>query len=71
MTWPTKYRLQAYRFFITWAENIQIQRNRTLENEADIVKALALAEHIKNETLALYSLKKYRHLKRAYPDEAA
>jgi len=45
------------------------ERNRTLTNENDIQKSLVLAEHIKNETLALYALKKYRHLRRAYgPD---
>jgi len=31
-------------------------------------KALELCEFIKKETLALYALKKYRTLRRAYPD---
>ncbi|KZP25117.1 hypothetical protein FIBSPDRAFT_856046 [Athelia psychrophila] len=43
------------------------ERNRALTREEDIEKALKLGEYIKNETLALYSLRKYRHLKRSYP----
>ncbi|SJL00027.1 uncharacterized protein ARMOST_03339 [Armillaria ostoyae] len=33
-----------------------------------IEKAIKFGEYIKEETLALYSLRKYRHLKRMYPD---
>ncbi|EIM91124.1 uncharacterized protein STEHIDRAFT_48997 [Stereum hirsutum FP-91666 SS1] len=43
------------------------ERNRDLHDPEEIEKALKLGEYIKNETLALYQLKKYRHLKRAYP----
>jgi len=42
------------------------ERTRNLEKDEEIEKALALAEHIKNETIALYQLKKYRHLHRTY-----
>ncbi|KAH0833117.1 hypothetical protein J3R83DRAFT_12114, partial [Lanmaoa asiatica] len=42
------------------------EKNRNLEDEAEIDRALAFGEYIKNETLALYSLRKYRHLKRMY-----
>ncbi|KAL1712638.1 hypothetical protein EV715DRAFT_213330 [Schizophyllum commune] len=45
------------------------EKNRNLTDHEDIEKALKMAEYIKNETLALYSLKKYRHLKNHYyPD---
>ncbi|KAF9512483.1 hypothetical protein BS47DRAFT_1486276 [Hydnum rufescens UP504] len=44
------------------------ERNRHLTEKNEIERALALGEHIKNETLALYSLKKYRHLRRIYKD---
>jgi len=43
------------------------EKNRHLKDETEIERALALGEYIKNETLALYSLRKYRHLKRMYP----
>ncbi|KIM84111.1 hypothetical protein PILCRDRAFT_818414 [Piloderma croceum F 1598] len=43
------------------------EKNKNLTDEEDIQKAFKLGEYIKNETLALYSLRKYRHLKRAYP----
>jgi len=42
------------------------ERSRSLEKGEDIEKVLLLAEHIKNETIALYQLKKYRHLHRTY-----
>jgi len=44
------------------------ERNKNLTEEQDIEKALKLGEYIKNETLALYRLRKYRYLKRAYPE---
>ncbi|KAF8440304.1 hypothetical protein L210DRAFT_3401222 [Boletus edulis BED1] len=43
------------------------EKNRHLKDETEIERALELGEYIKNETLALYSLRKYRHLKRMYP----
>ncbi|KAF9523570.1 hypothetical protein CPB83DRAFT_799239 [Crepidotus variabilis] len=43
------------------------EKNRHLTDKDEIEKALKLGEFIKNETLALYSLRKYRHLKRMYP----
>ncbi|OCH93079.1 hypothetical protein OBBRIDRAFT_750315 [Obba rivulosa] len=43
------------------------EKNRHLTDEQEIEKAIKLGEYIRNETLALYSLRKYRHLKRAYP----
>ncbi|KII84424.1 hypothetical protein PLICRDRAFT_95386 [Plicaturopsis crispa FD-325 SS-3] len=43
------------------------EKNRHLTDQAEIEKAIKLGEYIKNETLALYSLRKYRHLKRMYP----
>ncbi|KAN0093056.1 hypothetical protein V8E55_003840 [Tylopilus felleus] len=43
------------------------EKNRNLVDEAEIERALEFGEYIKNETLALYSLRKYRHLKRMYP----
>ncbi|KAG6333502.1 hypothetical protein ID866_5591, partial [Astraeus odoratus] len=43
------------------------EKNRHLTDEAEIEKAIQFGEYIKNETLALYSLRKYRHLKRMYP----
>ncbi|KAF6762252.1 hypothetical protein DFP72DRAFT_878373 [Ephemerocybe angulata] len=43
------------------------EKNRTLTDKDEIENALKLGEYIKNETLALYSLRKYRHLKRMYP----
>ncbi|KDQ57005.1 hypothetical protein JAAARDRAFT_131367 [Jaapia argillacea MUCL 33604] len=42
------------------------EKNRELKDPEDIERALKLGEYIKNETMALYSLKKYRHLKRTY-----
>ncbi|KAF8556194.1 hypothetical protein OG21DRAFT_1476159 [Imleria badia] len=43
------------------------EKNRNLKDETEIDRTLAFGEYIKNETLALYSLRKYRHLKRMYP----
>ncbi|KAG2756730.1 hypothetical protein CY34DRAFT_424067 [Suillus luteus UH-Slu-Lm8-n1] len=43
------------------------EKNRNLTDDEEIEKALRLGEYIKNETLALYSLRKYRYLKRMYP----
>ncbi|KAG5646128.1 hypothetical protein DXG03_004367 [Asterophora parasitica] len=42
--------------------------NRNLTDPDEIDKALRLGDYIKKETLALYSLRKYRHLKRMYPE---
>ncbi|KAG8968127.1 hypothetical protein FRC03_008480 [Tulasnella sp. 419] len=42
------------------------ERNRNLTDPEKIEKAFALWEYIRKETIALYSLKKYRHLKRMY-----
>ncbi|KZT29818.1 hypothetical protein NEOLEDRAFT_1127681 [Neolentinus lepideus HHB14362 ss-1] len=47
------------------------ERNRHLTDPEDVEKAFKLGEYIKNETLALYSLRKYRALKRMYPEEGA
>ncbi|KAK0204662.1 hypothetical protein DFS33DRAFT_1321893 [Desarmillaria ectypa] len=44
------------------------EENRNLTDGAEIEKAIKFGEYIKEETLALYSLRKYRHLKRMYPD---
>ncbi|KAK0235760.1 hypothetical protein EDD85DRAFT_837983 [Armillaria nabsnona] len=44
------------------------EKNRNLTDDAEIEKAIKFGEYIKEETLALYSLRKYRHLKRMYPD---
>jgi hypothetical protein len=44
------------------------EKNRNLKSAKEIEEAIALGEYIKNETLALYSLRKYRHLKRMYPN---
>ncbi|KZT73059.1 hypothetical protein DAEQUDRAFT_722165, partial [Daedalea quercina L-15889] len=46
------------------------EKNRNLQDPEDIEKALKLGEYIRNETLALYSLRKYRHLKRMYPNDS-
>jgi len=43
------------------------EKNRSLTDPAEIEKAIHLGEYIKKETLALYSLSKYRHLRRSYP----
>ncbi|CAK5268757.1 unnamed protein product [Mycena citricolor] len=43
------------------------ERNRSLSAPEDIERAFRLCDYIKRETLALYSLRKYRHLKRMYP----
>ncbi|KAF9496826.1 hypothetical protein BDN71DRAFT_1388908 [Pleurotus eryngii] len=43
------------------------EKNRNLTAKDEIEDALKLGEYIKKETLALYSLRKYRHLKRMYP----
>ncbi|KZS92716.1 hypothetical protein SISNIDRAFT_106873 [Sistotremastrum niveocremeum HHB9708] len=42
------------------------ENNRNLTDAAEVERALKMGEYIKNETLALYSLRKYRHLKRTY-----
>ncbi|KAF8606606.1 hypothetical protein BDV93DRAFT_489422 [Ceratobasidium sp. AG-I] len=42
------------------------ERNAKLTDPVKIDSLLDLAEHVKKETLALYSLSKYRHLKRSY-----
>ncbi|KZV68084.1 hypothetical protein PENSPDRAFT_653527 [Peniophora sp. CONT] len=42
------------------------EKNRDLSDPEQIERALCLGEFIRDETLALYSLKKYRHLKRSY-----
>ncbi|KIK10289.1 hypothetical protein K443DRAFT_145245 [Laccaria amethystina LaAM-08-1] len=47
------------------------EKNRNLTDLDEIENALRLAEFIKKETLALYSLRKYRHLKRMYPSPSA
>ncbi|KAI0750116.1 hypothetical protein C8Q80DRAFT_1269878 [Daedaleopsis nitida] len=44
------------------------EKNRNLTDPEEIEKAIKMGEYIRNETLALYSLRKYRHLKRMYPD---
>ncbi|KAI0787409.1 hypothetical protein C8Q74DRAFT_1195814 [Fomes fomentarius] len=46
------------------------EKNRNLTDPEEIEKAIKLGEYIRNETLALYSLRKYRHLKRMYPHES-
>ncbi|KAG2341395.1 hypothetical protein BDR05DRAFT_965448 [Suillus weaverae] len=46
------------------------EKNRNLTDDEEIEKALRLGEYIKNETLALYSLRKYRYLKRMYPSNS-
>ncbi|KAJ7650410.1 hypothetical protein FB45DRAFT_730806 [Roridomyces roridus] len=43
------------------------ERNRQLTDPQEIESALKLGEYIKQETLALYALRKYRHLRRMYP----
>ncbi|KAJ6544804.1 hypothetical protein DFH09DRAFT_927943 [Mycena vulgaris] len=43
------------------------EHTRALTDPDEIEKSLRLAEYIKHETLALYSLRKYRHLRRMYP----
>ncbi|KDQ21655.1 hypothetical protein BOTBODRAFT_26086 [Botryobasidium botryosum FD-172 SS1] len=42
------------------------EKNRNLEDPEKIERAFALGEYVKNETLALYSLRKYRWLRRSY-----
>ncbi|KAI8982723.1 hypothetical protein BD414DRAFT_490932 [Trametes punicea] len=46
------------------------EKNRNLTDPEEIEKAIKLGEYIRNETLALYSLRKYRHLKRMYPQDS-
>jgi len=43
-----------------------VLENRALTDPAEIEQALRFGEYIRNETLALYSLRKYRHLKQRY-----
>ncbi|KZV90573.1 hypothetical protein EXIGLDRAFT_720266 [Exidia glandulosa HHB12029] len=43
------------------------EKNKSLTDPEEIEKAIQLGEFIRNETLALYSLRKYRHLRRSYP----
>ncbi|KDN42617.1 hypothetical protein K437DRAFT_257803 [Tilletiaria anomala UBC 951] len=44
-------------------------KNANLTENAEVEKILALGEHIQKETEALYSLKKYRTLRRRYIPE--
>ncbi|KAJ7494613.1 hypothetical protein B0H11DRAFT_2002584 [Mycena galericulata] len=46
------------------------ERNRALTDPGEIESALKLGEYIKQETLALYALRKYRHLRRVYPPDS-
>ncbi|KAF8349025.1 hypothetical protein F5887DRAFT_948818 [Amanita rubescens] len=46
------------------------KNNSHLSDTQDIENALKLADYIRKETLALYSLRKYRHLKRMYPSDS-
>ncbi|CDO72480.1 hypothetical protein BN946_scf184980.g21 [Trametes cinnabarina] len=46
------------------------EKNRNLSDPQEIEKAIKLGEYIRNETLALYSLRKYRYLKRMYPQDS-
>ncbi|KAJ7158902.1 hypothetical protein C8R46DRAFT_907483 [Mycena filopes] len=43
------------------------RKNRTLTEPDDIERAFQQLEYIKQETLALHALRKYRHLRRVYP----
>jgi len=45
---------------------LSMVENRRLTDPAEIEQALRFGEYIKQETLALYSLRKYRHLKQRY-----
>ncbi|KAL7419757.1 hypothetical protein Q5752_005673 [Cryptotrichosporon argae] len=47
------------------------EKNSKITDPELLKKQLELGEHIKKEVKALISLKKYRHLKRAYPPQAA
>ncbi|KAH9944858.1 hypothetical protein B0H21DRAFT_745583 [Amylocystis lapponica] len=47
------------------------EKNKDLKDEEEIEKAIKLGEYIRNETIALYSLRKYRHLKRMYPKDSS
>ncbi|TFK23591.1 hypothetical protein FA15DRAFT_670308 [Coprinopsis marcescibilis] len=46
------------------------EKNKHLTDKEEIERALKLGEYIKQETLALYQLRKYRHLKRMYPSNS-
>ncbi|GJF00077.1 LYR motif-containing protein [Phanerochaete sordida] len=46
------------------------EKNKNLTDPEAIERAIKLGEYIRNETLALYSLRKYRHLKRMYPQDS-
>ncbi|KAJ7659926.1 hypothetical protein B0H17DRAFT_1212731 [Mycena rosella] len=46
------------------------ERSRGLTDPDEIERTFQLAEYIKQETLALYSLRKYRHLRRMYPPDS-
>jgi hypothetical protein len=47
------------------------EKNAKITDPAKLKQQLDLAEHIKKEILAMYSIRKYRHLRRAYhPNEA-
>ncbi|BEJ11273.1 hypothetical protein CspHIS471_0106950 [Cutaneotrichosporon sp. HIS471] len=47
------------------------EKNSKITDPAKLKQQLDLAEHIKKEILAMYSIRKYRHLRRAYhPNEA-
>ncbi|KXS19581.1 hypothetical protein M427DRAFT_132068 [Gonapodya prolifera JEL478] len=56
-----------------WLRNVakrMIMKNRDLRDEGEIRKALDRGNYVVKEIEALYQLKKYRHLKKAYYDEA-
>ncbi|CAK9786719.1 hypothetical protein CC85DRAFT_286860 [Cutaneotrichosporon oleaginosum] len=47
------------------------EKNANITDPVKLKQQLDLAEHIKKEILAMYSIRKYRHLRRAYhPNEA-
>ncbi|GMK54543.1 hypothetical protein CspeluHIS016_0111290 [Cutaneotrichosporon spelunceum] len=47
------------------------EKNASITDPAKLKQQLDLAMHIKKEVLAMYSIRKYRHLRRAYhPNEA-
>ncbi|KAJ7931381.1 hypothetical protein B0H13DRAFT_1594359 [Mycena leptocephala] len=43
------------------------ERNRAITDPDEVQRAFQMLEYIKQETLALYALRKYRHLRRVYP----
>ncbi|RSH84514.1 uncharacterized protein EHS24_006036 [Apiotrichum porosum] len=42
------------------------EKNSKIEDPAQLKKQLDLADHIKKEVLAMFALRKYRHLRRSY-----